>query len=75
MTVTALENLLTLAETAKLLRISRGKLHALVRAGELKAVKFGRRTLFRAASVAEFVDAHEKRATPARALALIGEKP
>jgi len=70
----SVEKLLTVDEVLEVLRISRSKLHELVRGGGLKAVKFGRRTLFRAASVAELVDAHEKRAAPARALALV-EKP
>ena len=67
MSVTPLEKLLTVDEVLEHLRISRTKLHQLVRAGELLAVKFGRRTLFRAAAVQAFIEAAETRPEKARA--------
>lgn len=64
MSVTSVEQLLTVDETMEHLRISRSKLHELVRDGELPAVKFGRRTLFRAAALQAFITAHEVRVEP-----------
>lgn len=65
MSPTNVEELLEVDQALQKLHISRTKLHALVRAGELPAVKFGRRTLFRAASLQAFIEAHETRAKPA----------
>lgn len=58
------EQLLTVEETMERLRLSRSKLHQLVRAGELRAVKFGRRTLFRAAALQAFIESHEVTVEP-----------
>lgn len=58
-TPTNVEQLLTVEEVLASLRISRSKLHQLVRSGELRAVKFGRRTLFRAQSVRALIDSKE----------------
>jgi excisionase family DNA binding protein len=67
MTPTNVENLLTVEEALQYLRISRSKLHQMVRKGELAAVKFGRRTLFRKAALDALITAHETVAKPATA--------
>lgn len=59
MSLTSVETLLTVDEAMEHLRLSRSKLHELVRDGELSAVKFGRRTLFRAAALQSFINQHE----------------
>lgn len=61
MSISNLETLLTVEEALEHLRISRSKLHQLVRGGEIAAVKFGRRTLFRASALQRFIEAHESR--------------
>jgi excisionase family DNA binding protein len=58
-TLTVVEQLLEVPEVLALLHISRSKLHEYVRDGELRAVKFGRRTLFRAQAIQAFIEAHE----------------
>lgn len=65
MSLASVEQLLTVEEVMDKLRISRSKLHQLVRSGELKAVRFGRRTLFRAAALQAFIEAHEVTVQPA----------
>lgn len=67
MTPTNVENLLTVDEALQYLRISRSKLHQMVRQGDLAAVKFGRRTLFRRAVLDALITAHETQAQPAAA--------
>lgn len=64
MTPTNVENLLTVEEALEYLRISRSKLHQMVRSGELAAIKFGRRTLFRRAALDALISAHETVAAP-----------
>lgn len=58
MTLASVEKLLTVNEVIEITRLSRSKLHQEVRAGELRAVKFGRRTLFRAQDVQAYIDRH-----------------
>lgn len=70
MTPTPVDQLLTVEEAMSVLRISRSKLHQMVRGGELAAVKFGRRTLFRRAALDALISSHETVAQPAR---LVGE--
>lgn len=65
--MSTVEHLLTVEDVLQRLRISRSKLHELVRAGEIRAVKVGRRALFREKSLAEFIEAHETRVAPASA--------
>ena len=60
MSISSVENLLTVKEALAHLRISRTKLHQLVRCGELKAVKFGRKTLFRSSAIQAVIEAHEE---------------
>lgn len=67
MTPTSVDNLLTVEEAMAVLRISRSKLHQMVRAGDLAAVKFGRRTLFRRAALDALISSHETVARPATA--------
>ena len=67
MTPTPVENLLTVDEALKYLRLSRSKLHQMVRRGELAAVKFGRRTLFTKAALDALIAAHTTVAKPATA--------
>lgn len=67
MTPTNVENLLTVEEAMAVLRLSRSKLHQMVRKGELAAVKFGRRTLFRRAALDALITSHEVVAQPAEA--------
>ncbi|MCC6747986.1 MAG: helix-turn-helix domain-containing protein [Deltaproteobacteria bacterium] len=59
--------LLTVDEALEVLRISRSKLHQLVRQGELAAVRLGRRTPFRPEALSELVASHETRAEKASA--------
>lgn len=61
------EQLMNVDDVLKTLGISRSKLHDLVRAGDLPAVKFGRRTMFRPGSVQKFIESHETRVEPAKA--------
>lgn len=56
------ERLLTVPEVMGLLRVGRTTLHGLVRAGRLRVVKVGRRTLFRPAAVLAFIEEAEGRA-------------
>lgn len=58
--------LLTVEEALDLLRISRTTLHQLIRSGQLPAVKFGRRTLFRATAIEGLIESHESKPTPPR---------
>lgn len=69
---TNVENLLTVEEAMTVLRISRSKLHQMVRDGELAAVKFGRRTLFRRAALDALISSHETTAQPARLVGRAG---
>ncbi len=62
--LTDVEKLLDVPQVLAILHISRSKLHEYVRDGELRAVKFGRRTLFRAQAVQAFIEAHETAAVP-----------
>lgn len=56
--------LLTVDEVASALRLSRRTVYQMVRDGELVAVKFGRRTLFRQVAVDALIASHEQRAKP-----------
>jgi excisionase family DNA binding protein len=58
--------LLTVEEVAGALRLSRRTVYQMVRDGELVAVKFGRRTLFRQATIDALIVAHEQPARPGR---------
>lgn len=60
------EKLLTVNEVAATLRLSRRTVYQMVRDGDLVAVKFGRRTLFRRAMLDALITAHEQRARPRR---------
>lgn len=57
------DGLMTVAEVMAFLRLSRSTVHQMIRRGDLAAVRFGRRTLFRRAAVDELIAAHEKKAT------------
>ena len=46
---------LTVAETVEFFRIGRTRLYELIGSGEIDAVKLGRRTLVRTASVRDFI--------------------
>lgn len=46
---------LTIAETVEFFRIGRTRLYELIGSGEIDAVKLGRRTLVRTASVRDFI--------------------
>ena len=50
----------SVGETLELLSIGRTSLYALVKLGELKPVKFGRKTLFYATDLAAFLDRLKK---------------
>lgn len=63
--VAVLERLMTVAEVTEHLRISRSMLYQLIRDGEVKAVKLGRKTLFRATAVQAFIESRERREEPA----------
>lgn len=60
------KQLLTVDEVAGALRLSRRTVYQMVRDGELVAVKFGRRTLFRQATIDALIASHEQQAKPAR---------
>jgi excisionase family DNA binding protein len=62
---TPLERLLSVEEAIACLGISRSKLHELVRAGEIRAVKIGRSVRFRATALQAFIEAHESGGKPA----------
>lgn len=57
----AMEALLDVEETRKLLRLSRAKLYLLIGSGELPVVKLDRRTLFRPAAVRRFIADRESK--------------
>ncbi len=57
---------LTVAEAAPYLRISRSTLSRLMRAGEIRFVKIGDRVLFRKAALDAFLEKQEAKSTPAR---------
>jgi excisionase family DNA binding protein len=56
-----IEKLMTVTEALEALRISRSKLHQEVRSGQLKVVKIGRKTLFRASALQAYIEGHESR--------------
>lgn len=53
------EELLSISEACQRLHISKSKLYRYVRAKELRAVRLGRRTLFRAAALQAFIERNE----------------
>lgn len=63
----SVEHLLDVAQALETLHISRSQLHKYVRDGELRAVKFGRRTLFRANAIQAFIESHETKTERATA--------
>lgn len=70
MSVTALnqlEKLLTVKEVLEHLRIGRSTLYELIRDGKLTAVKWNRKTYFRATTIQAFIQAHEQSAAEAAA--------
>lgn len=58
-------DLLEVPEVIDRLKLSRTQLHRYVRSGELTAVKFGRRTMFCASDLEEFIKRHKTRIVPA----------
>jgi excisionase family DNA binding protein len=59
---TRLERLLTIADVARLLGISRGSVYALIRSGELVPIRVGERARFEAADVRAYLVRHREAA-------------
>jgi excisionase family DNA binding protein len=57
---TRLEQLLTIADVARLLGISRGSVYALIRSGELVPIRVGERARFEAADVRAYLERHRE---------------
>jgi excisionase family DNA binding protein len=55
-----LDNLLTIADVARLLGISRGYVYELMRDGELVAIRVGRRARFDPADIRAYLDRHRE---------------
>lgn len=66
MSISELEKLMTVKEVMEHLRIGRSTLHKLVREGKIKAVKWNRKTLFRASTLQAFIEASEQSVEPAK---------
>lgn len=66
MSVSEIEKLMTVNEVMEHLRIGRSTLHKLVRDGQLKVVKWNRKTLFRASTIQAFIEASEQTVEPAK---------
>lgn len=49
------DSILTVAETATHLRVSRGYLYKMIEAGKIKPVKIGKRTLFKGREIQRFM--------------------
>lgn len=66
MSISEIEKLMTVTEVMERLRIGRSTLHKLVRDGQLKVVKWNRKTLFRASTIQAFIEASEHAVEPAK---------
>jgi excisionase family DNA binding protein len=55
------QELLTVDETTRFLRLGRTRVHELLRSGELPSYKLGRRRLVRRTDLERFLDVHEYR--------------
>lgn len=53
------QELLTVDETIRVLRLGRTRVNEMLRSGELPSIKIGRRRLVRRHNVEQFLDAHE----------------
>lgn len=58
--ISHLEKLLTVKDVLAHLRIGRSTLYELIRDGKLTAVKWNRKTYFRATTIQTFIEAHEQ---------------
>jgi excisionase family DNA binding protein len=58
--------LLTLQETADLLKLSHATLRALIKAGDVRAIRIGREWRIAVRDLEEFLDAHANRAPATR---------
>jgi excisionase family DNA binding protein len=58
------DDLLSVEEACKKLRIGRSTIYELCAAGEIRHVKIGRRKLFRRSALHDFIVAHEVGAAP-----------
>jgi excisionase family DNA binding protein len=61
---TRLEQLLTIADVARLLGISRGSVYALIRSGELVPIRVGERSRFQPVDVRGYLERHRAEAGP-----------
>jgi excisionase family DNA binding protein len=59
-----LANLLTIADVARLLGISRGSVYGLMRAGELVPIRVGQRARFEPADVRAYLERHREEPAP-----------
>ena len=57
-------DLLTIADVARLLGISRGSVYNLIRNGELSPIRVGRRARFEPGDIRAFVDRHREGQRP-----------
>jgi excisionase family DNA binding protein len=58
--------LLTLRETADLLKLSEATLRGLIKAGDVRAIRIGREWRIAVRDLEDFLDAHANRSPPAR---------